>query len=215
MAAEGTGKRANDVGPTGERVAENIRKLREARGKMSTRLLAERMKELGRPIPPTGITRLEARQRRVDSDDLAALSLALGVTPNRLLLPVDGSEAAVTPTVEVSQAIAWEWAEGRSPLLKAVNMLDGGDQPVGETMDDFQRHARPAELRLRDQHTAMQAARDVLEGIARLLGAKSGFLSLSSDSSATEPLMKDLLRLHLNRLIAEVEALVEAPDGER
>lgn len=49
------------------------------------RALAERLAELGRPILPSGISKMEHGQRRVDADELIALASAFGVSPNRLL----------------------------------------------------------------------------------------------------------------------------------
>jgi hypothetical protein len=48
--------------------------------------LEEKLRELGRPIPLPALSKIEKGQRRVDVDDLVALALALGVSPN-LLLP--------------------------------------------------------------------------------------------------------------------------------
>ncbi len=58
------------------------------------RELSARLTKLGRPILPSGITKLEQGKRRVDVDDLVALAAALRVTPTRLLLgppPTDGT----------------------------------------------------------------------------------------------------------------------------
>ncbi|MFF9153824.1 helix-turn-helix domain-containing protein [Streptomyces sp. NPDC014846] len=116
-----TEEKKNPLGPTGERLRRNIAHLREARG-MSKKDLAERVAELGRPIPPLGISRVEAGTRRVDADDLMALALALRVSVNALLLPRsgDGSESVdLTEQVSLSSATAWEWADGDKPYEKA------------------------------------------------------------------------------------------------
>lgn len=89
---------------------------------MSKKDLSERVAALGRPIPPLGISRVEAGTRRVDVDDLVALALALGVSVNALLLPRDGdgSESVdLTDSVSLTAAEAWQWADGDKPHQKA------------------------------------------------------------------------------------------------
>lgn len=104
-----------EPGPTGLRVAANIKALREAQG-ISLRALAARLAELGRPIITSGIHKIETGQRRVDADELVALALALDVSPNRLLLPPEAStERGVDLTPEVTiptEDAAWRWACG-------------------------------------------------------------------------------------------------------
>lgn len=74
---------------------------------------------LGRPMTLDVVTKLEAGQRRVDTDDLMALSLALGCAPNRLLLPGQaehGTKVPLTPLVTLPSAWrAWSWACGETP----------------------------------------------------------------------------------------------------
>lgn len=79
-------KPGRQLGPTGEAVRANIRSLRD-RERISGAELSARLKKIGRPIPPLGIQRIEAGSRRVDTDDLVALAVALGVSPIRLLMP--------------------------------------------------------------------------------------------------------------------------------
>lgn len=79
-----TQRNRNTIGETGVGVAINIRRLRLARG-ISTRRLAEMLKDAGRPIPATSITKIEKHSRTVDVDDLVALGRVLGVAPEVLL----------------------------------------------------------------------------------------------------------------------------------
>jgi transcriptional regulator with XRE-family HTH domain len=112
-----TEEKKNPLGPTGERLRLSIARVREARG-MSKKELSERVAALGRPIPPLGISRLEAGTRRIDADDLVALALALRVSVTALLLPThgDGSEQVeLTEQVSLPAADAWQWADGDKP----------------------------------------------------------------------------------------------------
>ena len=74
------------LGPTGETVRANITRLRAFRRLGSTEL-SEKLKDLGKRISPLGLRRIENGARRVDTDDLFALAVALGVAPVTLLIP--------------------------------------------------------------------------------------------------------------------------------
>jgi transcriptional regulator with XRE-family HTH domain len=74
------------VGPVGKQVAENVKEFRKQAGGMTVRDLSAKVTELGRKILPSGITKIEKGERRVDADDLAALATALNVSPPRLLM---------------------------------------------------------------------------------------------------------------------------------
>src|SRR5215217_3344912 len=86
------GTRAVERGQVGQAVSENIRAVRERRG-LTQQQLAARLGELGRPIQASAVAKVEAGDRRVDVDDLAAFAVALNVSPARLLVPdVDQDE---------------------------------------------------------------------------------------------------------------------------
>jgi transcriptional regulator with XRE-family HTH domain len=79
------------MGPTMVAVAAKIRLLRKKRG-ITTEVLSKLVADAGRTIHPSGITRLEKGDRRIDVDDLVAFATALGVAPAHLLeLPGDCS----------------------------------------------------------------------------------------------------------------------------
>jgi transcriptional regulator with XRE-family HTH domain len=105
----------NPLGPTGEHVRANVARLR---GRTQYKELSEKLTRLGRPIPPLGLRRIEAGERRVDADDLMALAVALDVPPNSLLLPhTDPSpEPAATAVGEVKFHELWSWADGARRL---------------------------------------------------------------------------------------------------
>jgi len=76
---------APKVGDIGRNVAANLRQTRADIG-VSVRALSERLKELGQPILPSGVTKIEQGMRRVDVDELVAIALALRVSPTTLLI---------------------------------------------------------------------------------------------------------------------------------
>lgn len=99
------------VGPVGRQVAANVKTLR---GRIPVRELSARLEQLGRPILPSGITKIEQGARRVDVDDLAALAEAFDVSPYRLLLP--GADQNIA---EINE---WEERGLLDPVLAAINV---------------------------------------------------------------------------------------------
>lgn len=79
-------KKKNPLGATGKTVAANVKRLRLAKG-LAFVDLAAILEQIKRPIPTLGLRHIEAEKRRVDSDDLVALAVALGVSPRTLLTP--------------------------------------------------------------------------------------------------------------------------------
>lgn len=91
------GRRAIPIGPTGDQLRKNLVRLRALRN-LTTRGLSEICTRLGRPIPPTGITRIEKGERRVDVDDLLTLASALQVPYQRLIdVPSECATCEGTP----------------------------------------------------------------------------------------------------------------------
>jgi transcriptional regulator with XRE-family HTH domain len=119
-------------------VAENLRRLRSARG-LSTSRLSKLLADFGRPIQPTGITKIEKRERKVDVDDLVALAAALRVNPSALLLPPTiAGEIELTGVGVVPADVAWRWADGEGP----IGPVGEGDR-YSAVFLDFLLHARP------------------------------------------------------------------------
>ncbi|MFJ6293241.1 helix-turn-helix domain-containing protein [Streptomyces griseoviridis] len=142
---------ATRLGSVGQRLAKEVARVR---GRTSVRELSARLAKLGRPILPSGITKIEQGKRRVDVDDLVALSLALKVTPTRLLLgppPTDGTAEdpahdevweednyvtqdgrhvptwwiRLAPNMAFEPWDAWTWAAGESPAGEVWRIVDG------------------------------------------------------------------------------------------
>lgn len=123
-------------GATARTVAENVRRLREQRG-LSLPGLSQLLGAIGRPILPSGISKIELGERRVDVDDLMALAVALRVTPSALLLPHTtrrDETYEITGASDVPAHQVWDWADGRAPLF---------DPDDDDTDLDFQLYARP------------------------------------------------------------------------
>jgi transcriptional regulator with XRE-family HTH domain len=99
-------------------VGRNVRQLRERRGLSIRDLTATLAELLDKPFHPSGVVKIEKAERGVDADELVALALALGVTPNRLLLTdeIADDTVALTATVTASQVGAWWWATGEQRL---------------------------------------------------------------------------------------------------
>ena len=126
------------IGPVGGYVIQNLTEIRAAR-RLTYKQLADRLEQLGRPIPTLGLSRIEKGNRRVDADDLVALAVALGVSPSALLLPRSGGpedEIDLTSTTQVAAGVAWKWADGRIPLPR-LGEITSAEQA------DFEKYARP------------------------------------------------------------------------
>lgn len=78
------GTHAVERGEASARVAQTVRSLRVAQ-RMTQKALANELGRLGRPLLTSGVSKIEAGERRVDVDDLVVLAQALGVTPGELL----------------------------------------------------------------------------------------------------------------------------------
>src|SRR4051794_34262450 len=114
---ERRGRQKIERGPASDYVAENVAGLRRVRG-LSQQELSARLSELGRPMLPSALSKIEGRDRSVDVDDLIALAIALGVSPSRLLLPDRGSDedVALTSSLSTPAFLAWQWANAFAPL---------------------------------------------------------------------------------------------------
>lgn len=144
-----------ELGPTGEAVAANVKRLREAQNLTWTRT-AVALTEAGRETSPLAVRRVEEGRRRVDADDLAALAAVLNVSPATLLMPqasAPDEPAGITGVVPAPSARrAWDWLTGRSPVV---------DEPARSPW--FYMHGSPVWSLRSEAHPAVQAARQLLE----------------------------------------------------
>ena len=125
------GTRKVDQGETGHLVAANLRRLREEQH-LSLHDLSVRLAALGRPILPSGLSKIEQGTRRVDVDDLVALADALRTVPSRLLrgreLPSDFDMQAQHEEIREEAALALRACEkagiSRYEIVEEMDMLD-------------------------------------------------------------------------------------------
>lgn len=111
-------ERRNAIGPTNRTVGENVRRVRSQLG-MTQADVVRTLDANGHPIPLSSIGRIESGDRRVEVDDLLALSIALGVSPLALLLPAARSpheQIEVTGWGAAQAGRAWAFALGTSEL---------------------------------------------------------------------------------------------------
>ena len=104
--------RGQSKGRTGIAIGDHVRRARVRLG-IDLADLAARLTKLEWPIAKSALSRLENGQRRVDVDDLMALSVALYVSPLELLL--GEFDDTVLPTAAPAGMIPdeiWAWASG-------------------------------------------------------------------------------------------------------
>jgi transcriptional regulator with XRE-family HTH domain len=160
----------NPLGPTGDTVRHNVRRIREARG-LTYAELSRRLKAVGREIPTLGLSRVEEGKRRVDADDLVALAMVFGVSPVALLLPHDSDQAAegrvsVLPGHSTPWRAAWRWMLGEHPYEEPFTD-EGGPERKGQIPTEwirrFIKENRPHED-VRPAREAMRFLSDRLDG---------------------------------------------------
>ncbi|MCD5419302.1 helix-turn-helix domain-containing protein [Rhodococcus pyridinivorans] len=116
-----------ELGPTGRTVATNIAAIRTHQNLTWTDV-SRRLQERGREIPPVGIKRIEAMERRVDVDDLVAIAAALEVAPVALLMPRTrerDERSMITGETEThTNEELWHWFTGQLPLHTESEPVD-------------------------------------------------------------------------------------------
>ncbi|MFG2299423.1 helix-turn-helix domain-containing protein [Actinacidiphila glaucinigra] len=144
---------AAQYGDTAKTVAQNVKRLREIRN-LTIYALSSALGDVGRPITPSAVAKIERLQRQVTVDDLAALSVVFKVAPSALLLPL---KDAPTDTVDVTGAgtvsaeDAWDWADGFRPLK-----VTPGEEST--ELLEFDLYSRPSRRRRERQLDPRQLA---------------------------------------------------------
>lgn len=107
----------SESGPAASQVAQNIERVRKAR-QMKQKDVSDRLREAGRPMLATVVSKVERGERRIDVDDLVAFGRALRVPPLLLLYPLGEAEDVEVlkgQCVPTWAAIQWFIGEGRFP----------------------------------------------------------------------------------------------------
>ncbi len=106
-------------GPTGNRVASNVKEARRRCG-FDLKELSARLERMGHQLNFNGLSKIENGLRRVDTDDLVALALVLDVTPDWLLVGdvTDDQPVRLTGKFETTARRVWRWLVGDAPLKR-------------------------------------------------------------------------------------------------
>lgn len=168
--------RGREIGATGATLASNLKRLR---GDMTLRELETVLTALEVKISASGLQKIESGTRRVDADEIIALSVALNVNPNALLLPnFSGdddvsNEIAASPEHVTGEAV-WRWADGYKalPVRKSIKTLQGeislDERQVSKAQEkrdeSFQAKVRP-ESEIREVREFLVSVAEKLEAL--------------------------------------------------
>jgi transcriptional regulator with XRE-family HTH domain len=109
-------QRGNPAGNTTAHVAANLRAARQAIG-MDLRTFADRIKEAGRAMSPSALSKIENGDRRVDVDDLTVFAYILGTTPAALLTPPGSAQPSTgVPENRYNAEEIRAWVRGQAKL---------------------------------------------------------------------------------------------------
>jgi hypothetical protein len=209
---------ATQYGPTAQTVAKNVERLRKTRGE-TIYSLSGLLAEVGRPIAPSAIAKVEKQQRQVTVDDLVALAVVLNTSPISLLLPAEWGDVPVHLTSErqVMARTAWRWIRGLSPASDygvAPSEIVAGpdddewedelDRKYWQLRQEYDAVTLPPELRRVRENPASRDADAVTFEVERLIRMASG----KAADDAFEDQMASV-RNAMDRLSAELERLTE------
>lgn len=84
---------------------------------MDLRTFADRIKETGRAMSPSALSKIENGDRRVDVDDLAVFAYILGTTPTALLTPAESASPPTgVPEDQFNPEEIRAWVRGQTKL---------------------------------------------------------------------------------------------------
>ena len=107
-------QRGNPAGNTNAHVAANLRSARQAIG-MDLRTFSERVKETGRAMSTSALSKTENGDRRVDVDDLSVFAYILQTTPAALLAPPEGASPPTgVPSGQFNHEEIQAWVRGQA-----------------------------------------------------------------------------------------------------
>lgn len=108
-------KRSVTLGPIGEIVRRELANWRRALN-LTAQELSDRIGQGPRPLGRSAISEIERGDRRVDVDDLVALSFGLEVSPTRLLVPMEEVPVIVGTLGAVPWVAYANWVRQAVPL---------------------------------------------------------------------------------------------------
>lgn len=193
------------VGAATAAMVEEVRKRRQ----MTQRDLSERLTELGRPMRPSAVAKIEAGDRRVDVDDLVTLAAALNVRPARLLLAdVDADdEVSLAPNLSIPAWAAWDWANGTNPIPTQEDHTNTDEEH--QRFDD----EVPVEVRQREQHPAARSCHQLWFRVRRVVHHATKRPVDRSTAGGGLATSLQMARQQLRRLADELD-LIEAAAQE-
>lgn len=107
--------RGNPPGITNKHVAANIRAARQAIG-MDLRTMSDALDAASRKLSPSGISKLENGDRRVDVDDLTVIAYLLRTSPAALLTPPEDETTLTGVPEKFLPEEVEKWARGELVL---------------------------------------------------------------------------------------------------
>lgn len=131
-----------------EYVGANVRELREGLDLDLVDLSAQ-LETLGVRLGKNALSKLETGGRNITTDELVALAVALGVTPNRILLgdaeDISQQQVCIAHKWTLTLLEAWKWIQGEK-----LPVDDANDSGVIRTADlrantEFRRRSTPHE----------------------------------------------------------------------
>lgn len=164
------GTRKVELGGVGHAVVAQVRRLRERR-RLSLQALSDRLAALGRPILPSGLSKIEAGTRRVDVDDLVALADALETVPSALLLDFVDDRVKIADPVEYQAAI-----DAAATALRRCEAAGASRYELVELLDQVDRLRPVFELGPRHPEPIRRAAAEMSEVIGRSFALQSSQL---------------------------------------
>jgi len=209
---------AAQYGPVAAAVARNVERLRKTRN-MTIYSLSGALAEVGRPITPSAIAKIEKQQRQVTVDDLVALSVVLNTSPISLLLPAQWGDEPIQLTEErqVAARTAWRWIRGLSPASDygitptevAVGPDDDSweddvDRAYWQLRRDYDAVTLPLELRRVRETAASRDADAVTFQVERLIRMANG---KANDEKVEDQMAQ--AKAALERLAVELDRLVD------
>ena len=100
---------------------------------MTLKEVSDKLGEAGRPLLPSGISKIEEGERRIDVDDLLAFAAIFEVTPTELLGHIYDGTSEEPPVLRCSICLylgATENTEG-SPIGEADTIINGNAVCIG------------------------------------------------------------------------------------